>query len=100
MDYLHNLVYKNGILVNLYWTTADALEPWPFEGATPKLRTITEVCKDVDKYANSKIDLFRLRAEVLNNKKKYSLIDLEFMVEYIDGKINGDTYEFKIIPDL
>jgi len=51
------------------------------------MRTLTEILKDVDLTESIK-DLLNLEKELLKNKKKYSLVELEFAEEHMINRCN------------
>lgn len=57
-------------------------------GNLVSVRTITEILKDADE-AKSMNQLLKLEKELVNNKYKYSLVDLQFAKEHLNGLINN-----------
>lgn len=51
------------------------------------MKGINEICRNIDK-CNSLEQLEVIRIELLKNKKKYPLIQIEFIAEYFNDKCN------------
>jgi hypothetical protein len=64
------------------------------------MRTISEICIDADK-ATEIATFSELWAEVIANKKKYSLVELQFINEHLRGACDlVNEQKFKEVLDL
>ena len=83
-------IFDESLPIENYLSNPDG-QKWIFQ--TNEVRTINEICIDAD---NNKGNFFRLGgllAEVHMNCKKYSLSELEFMLEHINRYLKPQVKE-------